>query len=439
MNAYRFAKRLVFSLVSLLIVFSCKKDLNLVGLDLISPDELLKLGYVDTVHIDAYSVADDSIKTFDLSAALVGSTNDPVFGRTTANWFGQINLAVEPTNFGTNAVCDSAFLMLPYSGSYGDTMSNMTVHIYPLLEDILDSVHKYSNATIQYDVNNPLGELTFTPRPHDSIYFDGAKNAPYLRIRLNYHFGASIVNADTSDLATNAKFVKLFKGIAMVADPSQGVGTGAILQFAVTSGTSRIDMYYHNATDTSTYKFYINSNCKRFNHFEHENYQGASPILQQQIAGDSLLGDKFLFVQANGGIKVKLRFPYIKNWAKSQKVIINDARLILTNASPSASFPAPSTISIYPIADDGTISTSYLIDDSETYYDFGGSYMASGNYEFRLTRYIQQILTGAGKDNGLFLLIPGSSVQGGRLVLNGTKSPSSPLKLYIKYTVVKDN
>jgi hypothetical protein len=438
LNEFRLAQRAFLLILTILIAFSCKKDLNLVGLDLVSPEELLKLGYSDTVQITAYTVKEDSVKTANLSYALLGSMNDPIFGKTTADWYSQIRLATEPTQFGTSPVFDSAFLLLPYSGAYGDTLSNMTLRVYKLIDDIVDSVHKYSNNSVQYDDEIPLGEITFAPHPYDSAYFNGEKQLPYLRIQLNSAFGSQMVMSDTSDLASNAKFVKAFKGIAIISEPQQGVGQGAILRMAISSGSSRIDMYYHNATDTSTYSFGLNSDCLRFNHFDHDNYNGASPLLKQQLEGDTSLGTQFLFTQTMGGMRVKIKFPNLKNWFKDQKVIINDAQLVLTNSSTSTTFNPPSTLSLYPIADDGTLNPVALPDYSETITGFfGGSYNASAKtYTFRLTHYVQQVLTGVQDNNGLFLFIPLSSVTGGRLVLNGTGSPTSGMKLYLKYTIV---
>ncbi len=438
MNAYRFAKSsILFSLI-ILISFSCKKDLNLVGLDLVSPEELLKLGYTDTVQVNAFSVREDSVKTANLAYPLLGSMNDPIFGVSTADWFSQIRLTSEPTDFGTNPVFDSAFLYLPFVGSYGDTLSNMTLRVYHLNESIFDSIHKYSINTISYDQANPLGELTFSPRPHDSAYFEGQKHAPVLRIPLNSNFGQLIIGVDTANFTNNTKFLSYFKGIAIVSESQSTPGKGAIIKMAVAAGSSKISMFYHNSTDTSGYNFTLSSDCKSFTHFDHGDYDEASPLLRQQIlTGDTTLGGQFLFVQTMGGVRVKLRIPGVKNWFSNQKVIINDAQLILTNASPSSTFPPPSNISLYPVAADGTLSAVSLPDANEGQSYFGGYYnSSSGRYTFRLTHYIQQLMTGEQNDYGLYLIIPGSSISGGRLVLNGIHAPSSSMKLYIKYTVI---
>ena len=426
----------------ILLAFSCTKEPTLIGLDLVPPGEMLRMGYTDTVQIEAFSMREDSVKSSNLAYALVGSMYDPVFGRTTADFYSQVHLSVEPTSFGVSPVLDSAFMYLPYSMAYGDTLSNMTLRVYPLEEDLLDSVQQYSNHTAYYDQGALLGELTFTPRPHDSAYYDGGMQAPSVRIPMNTQFLKQVVSLDTSVLATNAKFIQFFKGIVILAEPQQTPGKGAILSFSVGSVSSEIMLYYHNTTDTSSYSLALNASCQRFNHFEHYGYAQAAPLLRQQIAGDSALGKQYLFLQAMGGVKVKLKFPNLYKWGSSEKVVINDAQLILTNASPSTTFEPPSSLALYPINDDMSLYPYQVPDYNEgtSYYD--GTYNSSmANYRFRLTRYVQQLINGTVNStvnhNGLYMLVPASSVNSGRLALNGTSSLSSSLKLYLKYTVIK--
>ncbi|MBK7213909.1 MAG: DUF4270 domain-containing protein [Bacteroidales bacterium] len=438
MKAFRIPQRITLFLFIILAAVACKKDLETIGLDLVSPGDLISLGYSDTLSIEAFSVGEDSVRTLNLSYAVVGSMNDPVFGRTDAEWYSQIRLAEEPTEFGTNPVFDSAFLIMPFSDAYGDTLSNMTVKVYSLTEDIIDSVHIYSNHSVTYDVNTPIGELTFTPRAHDSSYYSGATHAPALRIPLNQAFGQKILSADTSYLATNDDFIEFYKGLAMVAEQPGGVGKGAMLKLTVSAGSSKILMYYHNSTDTTSYTFGINSDCSRFNHFDHMSYSGASPILTQQIQGDSAIGEQFLFVQTMGGIRVKLKFPGLKQWSNSQKILINDAQLIVKDALPSSVFTPPASLFLYPVASDGTLYPYQLPDADEGSSYFDGTYNSTnGTYRFRLSHYVQQVLNGQQTDYGLFLVIPAASVNSSRIVLGGPKNAGSAIKMYIKYTVVQ--
>jgi hypothetical protein len=396
------------------------------------------MGYSDTTHIEAYSVIEDSVLTADLSYAFVGYMNDPVFGTTSAEWYSQLRLSEEPTIFGVNPTCDSAFLYLPISGGYGDTLSNMTIKVYRVTESIYDTIHSYSNKSVSYDREFPLGEITFTPRPNDSTYYNGKMHAPVLRIPLNFRFGNQILLADNDDLESNDNFLKYFKGIALVAEPQDDQGKGAVMKLSVSALSSYIDLHYHNSQDTTTYTFEFTSDCQRFNRYDHNGYHDASPLLQQQIGGDTLLGNQFLFLQAMGGIKVKLKFPFLKKWQDKEKILVNDAQLIFSNAMPSDAFTAPRNLSLYAMKSDGTLNAFSLPDANEGSNYFDGNYnSSSGTYRFRLTHYVQQVLNGEQTDYGLFLLIPTASLVSSRMVLNGSGSVTSPVKLYIKYTIIK--
>ena len=434
-----FLRRLTFSVLVSLLLSSCTKELSPIGLDLLDPLDLLSMGYTDTVQINAYSIPEDSVLTSNLAYAQIGSMYDPIFGRTTANFYSQVFITTTRVRFGTNPVFDSAYFYLPYKSAYGDTLSNMTFRVYALTEDIVDSLKYYSNNTLGYDVSKPLGEITFQPKPSDSSFYDGSKHAPFLRIPINANFGNYILNAeDTTYLNNNAEFVKFFKGICVVAEPQNMQGKGSIITFNMPSDYSRIVMYYHNTEDTLNYSFAISSACSKFQNYDHHGYAEAIPMLKQQLEGDISLGQQFLFAQGMGGIKIKLEFPYLSKWFESEKVLINDAQLILGNASVSDVFTNPSTITLRGVGAGGTTSPFAIADEDEGESYFDGTYNASSNsYRFRLTRHIQQILTGKANNNGLHLIIPSASYFGTRLVLNGTSSPQSDLKLYLRYSRVK--
>ena len=197
---------MIIAFVSLLIS-SCTKEITPIGTKLLDPKDMLSMGYTDTVQIKAYAIPDDSVYSARLTYAQIGSMYDPIFGRTTATFYSQAITTTARVRFGTNPVFDSAFLYLPYKAAYGDTLSNMTLHVYQLTESILDSVHSYSNKTVSYNTVDPLGEITFQPRPHDSSYYEGAKHIPMLRIPINSTFGNYILAADTTSLNTVAGFV----------------------------------------------------------------------------------------------------------------------------------------------------------------------------------------------------------------------------------------
>lgn len=440
-------KRLVFlhqlvlvALVSLLIA-SCTKEISPIGTKLIDPADLLSMGYTDTVQIRAYSIPDDSVYTLNQNYAQIGSMYDPIFGRTDAKFYSEVITSTTRARFGTNPVFDSAYLYLPYKTAYGDTISNTTFHVYHLAEPLLDSIHSYSNRTIAYEENNQFGSITFQPSPHDSSYYNGAKHAPTLRIPINANFGNLVLGTDTAFLNTATAFAKSFKGISIVADRQNTSGKGCIVSFDLTTASSYIKMYYHNPGDTAkVYNFYVNNSasCSHFQNYDHNGYAEAIPLLKQQLAGNTSLGQQFLFAQGIGGIKIKIEFPYLKQSFDPSKIVLNDAQLILGNASVSDAFPNPSYVSLRGVGEKGTTSPYTIVDEDQGSGYFDGTYnKGSNSYRFRITRYLQQLLLGQVNNNGLHLIIPSSGLNGARLVLNGTASGQSDMKLYLRYTKLK--
>jgi hypothetical protein len=430
-----FLRQLVLIAFISLLISSCTKEISPIGLKLLDPVDMLSMGYTDTVTIRAYTIPDDSVYTSTLKYAQVGSMYDPIFGRTTATFFSQAITTTARVRFGTQPVFDSAFLYLPYTSSYGDTLSNMTLHVYALTESILDSVHAYSNKTVSYDVNKPIGEITFQPRPHDSSYYEGEKHMPMLRIPINSTFGNYILAADTTSLNTVDAFVEYFKGICIVAETQNTKGKGSILSFDLSTVNSYIKMHYRNTEDTTFCLFEVSTACAHFQNYDHYGYGEAIPILKQQLDGNISLGQQFLFAQGLGGIKIKIEFPYLKQSFDAKKTVINDAQLILGNASVSDVFKNPNYLTLREVGEAGTTNPQNIVDEDEGSGYFDGTYNKGTNsYRFRISRYIQQVLTGEVNNNGIHLVIPSSGANSARLVLNGTSSPQSDLKLYLRFT-----
>jgi hypothetical protein len=239
-------------------------------------------------------------------------------------------------------------------------------------------------------------------------------------------------------LNNNTEFVKYFKGICVVAEPQNTPGKGCIVTFSMPSDYSRIQMYYHNTEDTLSYSFAITTDCSRFQNYDHNGYAEAVPLLKEQLLGNTSPGQQFLFAQGMAGVKIKIEFPYLNKWFDTEKIVVNDAQLILGNASVSDVFANPSAVTLRGVGESGTTSPYSVIDETENSAYFDGTFnMSTNSYRFRLTRYIQQVLTGQVSNKGLHLIIPSASYVGTRLVLNGTESPQSDLKLYLRYTKLK--
>jgi len=417
-----------------LIMSSCKKEPDLIGLDLLPPGERLNLGFIDTLSINAYTLREDSLRTDELSVNLLGSISDPVFGTTTASIYTQYILTKNNLTFGENAVADSMVLTLVYSGVYGDSLELKTIRVFEMADTIKADSAYYSTRTIP-TLPEMIGEATFVPNLKEADSVGGFYYPPHLRIMLSQDFANKMITADTNDLANNENFRKAFKGLFITSANATTPGTGSILYLNLLDAVSRVKLYYHNSLDTTSITFAIGSTSARFNHYEHFDYNGADPMLLQQFNGDTAVGQQRLFVQAMGGAKIKLRIPYLKALAENKKIAINEALLIVKSDDTTGAYKMPPVLAIRKITETGEYEG--LPDEIEGSYFVDGAVNGNTEYRFRITQYLQQRFKNpAEPDYGLMLVGSGSSIMSNRAVLKGPGNSTGAMKLLIYYTLV---
>jgi hypothetical protein len=424
-------------LLPLVLLLSCEKDPDLVGMDITPEQDQLFVNITDTFTINAYSVTEDSLITASTSLNLVGGAYDPVFGKVTAGFATQLFLSSVNPSFGTHPVMDSLVLILAYNGYYGDTNTLQTLHVYELDETIyLDSTYYSTRPALHKGVD--YAHHTFYPRPTDSLVIGEDTVPPILRLNLGKirpDLAEKILNTPTENLVSNSKFIEYFKGIYVSADPvNYG---GSILYFNLQSGNTRFRMYYHNSDEDSLYyDFTVSTYSARYNNFNHYNYAFANQAFRHQVIyKDTALGNELLYIQGLSGCKVKMKFPFLKQWAATHKVAINEAQLILPVYEDSPEL-AP-VIKLLPVLIDEDGGYSSLPDASSSYgdYYFGGSYSSGMNeYRFRITHYIQNLIKENYVDRGMYMQVSGASVRANRVLLSGAKHSTRPMKLRITYS-----
>ena len=427
------SSRLLISVIVLFssLFFSCQKEPDKLGLGITPVGDRLNLRYCDTSTVIAYSVYDDSVRTDQVSPTLLGSIYDPVFGKTVASIYTQLSLSEYDYDFGTQPVLDSLVLQLQYNGYYGDTTTPMTVKIYEMADTLsLDSVYYYNQKANIH--SQELARYTFYPHPTDSVKIDTVKYAPYLRIKLNSILGNKILNASATNLSSSDNFKKYINGIYLTATPVNASGQGSILYFNLLGTYSGLKLYYHNTTDTLAFNLVVDSYTPFFNHFDHFGYRHANAAFRQQLNGDTLKGKDKIYVQAMGGVRVKLRFPYLKHLLDSGKIAINEAQLIFKNADTDGKYAPPSSLNLMRYTENGG-HKGYLadyVDEGTTFFD-GVYNSTSKTYRFRISRYLQQLLDGKVGAYGLSLQ---NSANAPRLILNGSNATTGKIKLQLIYT-----
>lgn len=402
---------------------------DLVGANIQPAKDKISLAIDTTLKIISYTVIEDSLRSDDVSASLIGSYKDGVFGISTASVFTQCRLSSNNASFGTNPVLDSIVLSLVYDGFYGDTSFEQSFKVFELTEDIYKDSSYTSNRVFGYD-QNEIASSDFYPSPKDSVSVEGANKTPHLRIKLSDNLGQKLLDqSGSSNLANNDAFLAFFKGLYITpANVSQNVDVGAILYFNLLSALSKLTLYYHNSTDFSlAFDFLINDYCARINHFTHD-YSGVA-VETQLNSPDSINGYNTVYVQAMAGVKSKILIPDIMNLAESGKIAINKAELIVELSQGTfGPYPQPDKMLVLKV--DSLGKNDFLLDQFESHYN--GKYQSSSySYRFNITRHIQSILSGE-KDYGMYLLPYGTVTSANRAIIEGNQN----MKLYITYTRV---
>ncbi|MFA6925098.1 MAG: DUF4270 domain-containing protein [Bacteroidales bacterium] len=423
-----------------LFLFSCKEP-NTIGLEIQPPNDKPNVVRCDTSKVDVYIVKEDSFRTDHLSSNLLGSYSDQIFGQSSASFYSQFRLSTSNVSFGdTDSLkIDSVVLAFKYGGYYRDTttpITPLTFHVYELTDDMhLDSAY-YSNKSLAYNGIDDLANITLTPKITDSITVGGIKVSPHLRLKLDTILGRKLLNATNDQLSDNTKFLEFFKGLYIKTDPITINNTGTILYLSNNSTTflSGIILYYKYGNTPKTYTIPIDYNCANYNYFTHD-YTNATDTLKSISHTPKYVGT-LAYIQAMAGIKTKIIFPNIMNWAKIKNITINSAELSI-NVEDINTFTdkyAPSS-QLALIGIDSIGKTYFLKDQTGGDGFFGGTYDATAKqYKFNISRHVQYLLQNKIKQFGLYMITYGAGVTANRTVIKAGQNPAGKMKLSIIYT-----
>lgn len=438
MKTVRF-KTLSFALLlSIVIVAACKKEEDIVGLNVLPGNNSLDTKY-DTITVVAYSQLDDSITTNRFDANLLGSIYDRTFGITTASFYTQVRLPSDNVTFGNEAVADSLVFSLAYSGVYLDSKDPVNLTIYEVLQKMYADSSYYSYQKLPVK-KFPIANMTFIPNTRDSITVDGVKYPPHLRIKItDQTFINKIIDSTNStNLTNNDNFSNFVKGFYFSCGTNYR--GGSIIYFNLESTTTKLTLYYHNRTndDSLKYDFVINSKTARYNHFEHYNYNNSeSNFHRQVIEKDTIKGQDLLYLQATAGVKIKLYFPHLLDLVKDHKVAVNEASLLLTQSDFVTNNIPPAITGVFKLDSNGNMLA--LTGDMALGNNYYGGYYNNKTYRFRITNYIQRILDRKEIQRGLAVIVDKRRTSANNVILFGTKSSygNKRLRLVLKYTVIQ--
>ncbi|MHB8260846.1 MAG: DUF4270 family protein [Bacteroidia bacterium] len=474
-----------------LLALSCKKNMDSpVGINVLPPSDLINAEYAEIypdVSYTKYRWSDSIILTSNLSNSnLLGSINDPVFGRTDVSIYCSFETVFSASGVGglapvgSESVLDSVVLVLAYnyvpntSSTYiGDTTDELSLDVFPLKSNLSPDTNYYSTGNnfyytgsgsylhgpIPYDASNNLiyggHSLVFTPhlwlfppiKKDTNIYTN-----PMLRVRLRQDWGEQLFNTTTNGyLNNNALFQQFLKGLYITTQHSIMLqpNYGSIF-FVLMDNNSGINFYYHNQGSSIIPPPIIvhgGSTCNRFSYFKHD-YSIASADLQHQISktyADTnplvtpLPTNKNVFLQGGAGVGIVLKFPSLLQWA-DKNIVINKAELVLK--------PDMSNTNFFNLSQYFLPGRLYLEADTlggprgllEDLYTFGGYYdIANNQYLFELPNSIDQILTRRTLNTKFYVTVYNGGIFAERVVFGGTAQSHTsgyPIKLRLWYTLM---
>ena len=448
MYPFQYRYFLTAAIALLFLLAACNKP-TLVGNDLLEQDQS-NVQFMDTLRIEATTVAEDSVKVFDpnpqnqLTGYFCGQFSDPDFGLTEATAYAQFRLSSLSPNF-QNTTVDSILLRVAYDSlaTYGDISSPQTLEVYRVTEDMSNQKTYYSNQT--FGTGTLLGTLqNFVPQPKLKVPIytlagDTAALGNFLSVKLDNSFGAEILALDSASLSTNTNFISKIKGLAFkMKDQKPGM-----ISLNLSSNLTVVRIYFKQ--DTTRRDFILNLpqtsstlSSTRLVNFKHT----FSPTVTAAF-NDTAVGNQKLYLQGMAGPNLQIKFPNAPNL--NPKIIVNKAELDLTvveSVENQLFFPpANLLIMAYKQEPNGSLTVVRDVILGGIGRGAGGfieTKTLAGNvvirkYRLNLSEHFQRIIRGNVNDT-VFISVYGKSEKAARSIICGPKHPKYPMKLNLSYT-----
>ena len=431
-------RNLLLALAALaLIGVACERNTGEIGLDFVDQNSL-KIGKLESLEVVATTEAFDSLVTEKPVYLMLGSYEDPVFGKAAANFATQVILSTMQPDFGENPTVDSVFMYLPFIGFYGDTAAPFGLTVKQLDQPIFADSTYYAHSV--FSGSTVLADTVVQPQPSRKRRVPGmvAPNE-VIGLRLNTAFFQSqIVDASSdssADFSSNTNFLEYFRGIYVEGHADNQ----AIYQFSPGDQDMRIRFFFSNDSlraDTvgpgySVYDLLAWNVVKSANTFAFDKTQADFDFDAQ----DTVAGELTTYVQGMGGAMTVVRLTGLQA-LKDSNYFVNYAELRIPVREGSAlTYANPAKLTALLVSgNDRCLLTGYVNGDP------GGHLVVSSPlrdraYTLEITKFVQQWLNGKDSNEAKILLVPDRmSSSAARAVLNGNLDPFDPIRVDLYVT-----
>ncbi|BDB54373.1 hypothetical protein GENT5_06780 [Flavobacterium ammoniigenes] len=492
MHTTSFFKRILF-VVSVLFLYSCDKEYNAIGADLLGENHFDFLQYSSDVV--AHNQKIGPVDATNLPINALGIYNDPAFGKTTAHFATQLNLAALAPTIGTNAVVDSVYLSVPYFSTLKTTNTDGS-HVYELdsiyggqapvklsvfesnyfMRDLdpstsfTESQSFYTDQTALFEnakIGSRLNNATSVAQ-NDAFFFDSkeivqktiasdgkatlARSVPAMRLKLNNSFfAAKILNAPAAKLATNDAFKEYFRGLYFKIETVSGsAGSMAMMNFKAGKITISYteDLVTNGVTTRVPKTLDLNLNGNSVSLLDQTNTNSAYSNAVNNP--NTSLGDASLYLKGGEGAMTVIdlfKTPGELNLIRTKGWLINEANLVFhIDAEKMASSNEPNRVYLYDLTNNRPVVDYFLdvtnaTDVKKSKYVFSGlinkEAVTNGRgqtYKIRITNQIRNLVKYADSTNVKLGLVVTENI--GETGFSKLKTPNSFTKKLPKATVM---
>ncbi|MEM6844075.1 MAG: DUF4270 family protein [Bacteroidota bacterium] len=330
----------IFGLIVLMLCFWQCESTSPLGEDFVR-SEILDVVFIDTINLRLSTVQIDSIVTSNTDRHLVGYRDDALLGSIQAQPYFQIsNDSLLFPDEGAEYLF--AELELFYDGYfYYDTAQDVSLTLYPLTEELeLDEYDNvlYDFSSFDYDEENPVGQLTFAPRPRRRETINIPVNDDFAQVLFDF------VDSDDQELFFD-EFDERYPGFVLIPDTTI---TQSFLGF---STRSRLVIHYRESGEENEIIF--PTNRLRFNQILNDR-TGASLIGLTSRSDDvsSSETNQRAFLSNGVGTAIKVEIPSLGDIREvlTQNFITEAVLVLRPVRNTYGDFrPFPSEISVFEV------------------------------------------------------------------------------------------
>ncbi len=413
----------ILMIITAMSFVSCKDDDNSpIGTGIMPGSDMMDFK-CDTLSVETYITRDSIVETQNRTINPIGVINDQMYGKTEASCAFQAMLSTNNVQLGTEIDADNLSgvkltLILKYAEKFGNENANMTINVNRLKTDIYyDSVY-YENHT--------FNESEYELLTSQSLVFDSDST---IKIELPESLVEDFIRTNETTIWDNTTFVKFFKGFYVTTELANPSDEGCIYALNLIDSRSLLQLTYK---DTCKFDFLINEYSTKINMYRHD-YSNASQEVRDALSNPET-PTQYCFIQGLGGLKTKIKFPDVLNFADSSNIIINKAQLKVTlkENSQHALLPNPTGLSMTRILNTGLFD--FLEDYKSNSNHFGGSFDATDNsYTFNIPLHLQMLINGE-TDNGIYMVANDNRITPYRAMLYGGANETNKIKLIVYYS-----